>query len=109
VHASSVESFFERRSAEHLTFDHRKLDRLGRRVKGLLDLANEMKGQHVHFKSPTDSIDTKTQVGRFFFHVLASLAQMEQELIVERTRAVAVSRDSALSPTGPFCLRRRRC
>jgi hypothetical protein len=96
VHASSVESFFERRSAEHLTFDHRKLDRLGRRVKGLLDLANEMKGQHIHFKSLTDSIDTKTPVGRLFFHVMASLAQMEQELIAERTRAVAVSRDRTL-------------
>ena len=96
MHASSVESFFERRSAEHLAFDHWKLDRLGRRVKGLLDLANEMKGQHVHFKSLTDSIDTKTPVGRFFFHFMASLAQMEQELIVERTRAVAISRDWTL-------------
>ena len=55
-----------------------------------------MKGQHIHFKSLTDSIDTKTPVGRFFFHVMASLAQMEQELIAERTRAVAVSRDRTL-------------
>ena len=26
-------------------------------------------------------------MGRFFFHIMASLAQMERELIVERTRA----------------------
>jgi hypothetical protein len=64
-------------------------------VEGLLDLVNEMKNQHVHFKTMTDSIDTKTPVGRFFFHVMASLA-MEQELIVERTRAVAGSRDWTL-------------
>jgi DNA invertase Pin-like site-specific DNA recombinase len=32
-------------------------------------------------------IDTKTPAGRFFFHIMASLAQMERELIVERTRA----------------------
>jgi hypothetical protein len=51
VHASNVKSFFERRSAEHLAFDHWKLDRLGRRVKELLDLVHEMKGQHVDFKS----------------------------------------------------------
>ena len=61
-----------------------------------LDLVNEMKNQHVHFKTLTDSIDTKTPVGRFFFHVMASLAQMEQELIVERTRAVAGSSDRTL-------------
>jgi DNA invertase Pin-like site-specific DNA recombinase len=54
-----------------------------------------MKNQHVHFKTMPDSIDTKTPVGRFFFHVMASLA-MEQELIVERTRAVAGSRDRTL-------------
>ncbi len=64
-----------------------KLDRLGRSVKGLVDLVLELESQHVHFRSLTDSIDTKTPAGRFFFHVMASLAQMERELIVERTRA----------------------
>jgi len=64
-----------------------KLDRLGRSVKGLVDLVTNFENQKVHFKSLTDSIDTKTPAGRFFFHVMASLAQMERELIVERTRA----------------------
>ena len=64
-----------------------KLDRLGRSVKGLVDLVMNLESQQVHFKSLTDSIDTKTPAGRFFFHVMASLAQMERELIVERTRA----------------------
>jgi DNA invertase Pin-like site-specific DNA recombinase len=41
----------------------------------------------VHFKSLTDSIDTTTPAGRFFFHVMASLAQMERELLIERTQA----------------------
>ena len=41
----------------------------------------------VHFKSLTDHIDTSSPTGRFFFHIMASLAQMERELIVERTRA----------------------
>ena len=35
----------------------------------------------------TDAIDTSTPAGRFFFHVMASLAQMERELLIERTRA----------------------
>jgi len=64
-----------------------KLDRLGRSVKGLVDLVNELKNRRAHFKSLADGIDTKTQAGRFFFQVMASLAQMERELIIERTRA----------------------
>jgi DNA invertase Pin-like site-specific DNA recombinase len=64
-----------------------KLDRLGRSVKGFVELVNELERDHIHFKSLTDSIDTKTPAGRFFFHVMASLAQMERELIIERTRA----------------------
>ena len=64
-----------------------KLDRLGRSVKNLVDLVVELHKQGVHFKSLTDSIDTGTPSGRFFFHVMASLAQMERELTIERTRA----------------------
>ena len=64
-----------------------KLDRLGRSVKSLVDLVGELHGQGVQFKSLTDSIDTGTASGRFFFHVMASLAQMERELMVERTCA----------------------
>ena len=64
-----------------------KLDRLGRSVKNLVDLVGELHGQGVQFKSLTDSIDTGTASGRFFFHVMASLAQMERELMVERTCA----------------------
>ena len=64
-----------------------KLDRLGRSVKNLVDLVGELQKQGIQFKSLTDAIDTGTPSGRFFFHVMASLAQMERELTVERTRA----------------------
>jgi DNA invertase Pin-like site-specific DNA recombinase len=64
-----------------------KLDRLGRSVKNLIEFVNSLEKNKVHFKSLTDQIDTSSTMGRFFFHVLASLAQMERELIVERTRA----------------------
>ena len=64
-----------------------KLDRLGRSVKNLVDLVSDLQKQGVHFKSLTDSIDTGTPSGRFFFHVMASLAEMERELTIERTRA----------------------
>jgi DNA invertase Pin-like site-specific DNA recombinase len=68
-----------------------KLDRLGRSVKGLVDLVHDLETQKVHFQSLTDGIDTKTPADRFFFHVMASLAQMERELIRERTRAGLVA------------------
>lgn len=65
----------------------RKLNRLGRSVKNLVDLVGELHKSDIQFKSLTDAIDTGTPSGRFFFHVMASLAEMERELIVERTRA----------------------
>jgi DNA invertase Pin-like site-specific DNA recombinase len=64
-----------------------KLDRLGRSVKHLVDLTSDLSRQGINFKSLTDSIDTSTPSGRFFFHVMASLAEMERKLIIERTRA----------------------
>jgi DNA invertase Pin-like site-specific DNA recombinase len=64
-----------------------KLDRLGRSVKHLVGLVGELQERHVQFKSLTDAIDTGTPSGRFFFHVMASLAEMERELTIERTRA----------------------
>jgi DNA invertase Pin-like site-specific DNA recombinase len=64
-----------------------KLDRLGRTVKGLIDLVNKLHEDDIHFKSITDNVDTSSTSGRFFFHVMASLAQMERELVAERTKA----------------------
>ncbi|KFX07733.1 DNA-invertase [Pectobacterium betavasculorum] len=64
-----------------------KLDRLGRSVKNLVTLISELHERGIHFRSLTDSIDTSTPMGRFFFHVMSALAEMERELIVERTLA----------------------
>ena len=62
-------------------------------LKHLVDLVGQLHKQGVQFKSLTDSIDTGTASGRFFFHVMASLAEMERELTIERTRAgLAVAR-----------------
>ena len=64
-----------------------KLDRLGRTVKGLVDLVTKLESDGIQFRSLTDGIDTSTGPGRFFFHIMAAMAQMERDLIVERTRA----------------------
>lgn len=64
-----------------------KLDRLGRSMRHLVVLVEELRERDINFRSLTDSIDTSTPMGRFFFHVMGALAEMERELIVERTRA----------------------
>lgn len=64
-----------------------KLDRLGRSLKDLVGIITDLSSREVQFKSLTDSIDTATTSGRFFFNVMASLAQMERELNQERTNA----------------------
>ncbi|ANE73866.1 recombinase family protein [Dickeya solani] len=64
-----------------------KLDRLGRSVRDLITMVSDLQAHGIHFRSLTDAIDTTTPAGRFFFHVMSALAEMERELIVERTRA----------------------
>lgn len=64
-----------------------KLDRLGRTVRQLVNFVTQLRKSGMNFKSLTDNIDTTSSGGRFFFHIMASLAEMEGELIAERTKA----------------------
>lgn len=64
-----------------------KLDRLGRSMKGLVDLAAHLSARKVDLRSLTDGIDTKGAAGQFFFHIMAAFAAMERDLIQERTNA----------------------
>jgi DNA invertase Pin-like site-specific DNA recombinase len=64
-----------------------KLDRLGRTARQLVGLIEELQSRQVGFRSLTDGIHTSSPVGRLFFHVMAALAEMERDLVRERTRA----------------------
>ena len=64
-----------------------KLDRLGRSIQGLISLAADLSARKIDFRSLTDGFDTSTASGRLLFHILASVAEMERELIKERTVA----------------------
>jgi DNA invertase Pin-like site-specific DNA recombinase len=64
-----------------------KLDRLGRSVKDLIDIVNELKDKGVGFRSLNESIDTGSPAGKCFFHVIAAISEMERDLIRERTKA----------------------
>lgn len=69
------------------TFVVWKLDRMGRSILDLITKMAELERRGIAFKSLTEGIDTSTPGGRLIMHVMASLAQFERDLIVERTRA----------------------
>jgi len=64
-----------------------KLDRLGRTVTGLIELVDSLPARDIQFRRLTDGIDTSSSQGRFFFHVVGAFAELERDLIRERTRA----------------------
>jgi site-specific DNA recombinase len=64
-----------------------KLDRLSRSVRDIFTLAEDVFGQDgKHLASLGESIDTTTAMGRAMLGMAAVFAQMERELIGERTR-----------------------
>lgn len=67
-----------------------KLDRLGRTMKGLVDLAAELAGRGIGLRSITDGIDTAGTAGKLVFHILAAMAEMERDLNRERTTAALI-------------------
>jgi DNA invertase Pin-like site-specific DNA recombinase len=63
-----------------------KLDRISRSTKHLIELSETFDRMGVNFVSLGDSIDTTTPMGRFFFRVMASIAELERDMIAERTK-----------------------
>ena len=64
-----------------------RLDRLGRTLKQLIELINDLNSKGVGFKSLTENIDTTTSGGKLLFHIFGALAEFEREVIRERTNA----------------------
>ena len=64
-----------------------RLDRLGRSLKHLIELVENLEKKKVGFKSLQESIDTTTSGGRLVFHIFGALAEFERHLIRERTQA----------------------
>lgn len=64
-----------------------KFDRLGRSVKNLLNLMDDvLKPRKIEFRSLTEQIDTNTPLGKMFFTITAAFAEMERSLAIERSR-----------------------
>lgn len=64
-----------------------KLDRISRSTKHLIELVELFEEKGVEFVSVQDNIDTSTALGRFFFRIMASIAELERDIISERTKA----------------------
>jgi DNA invertase Pin-like site-specific DNA recombinase len=64
-----------------------KLDRLGRSLRDLITMLDDLKRWGVKFRSLKEAIDTNTPTGRAMWQMIGVLAEFERSLISERTRA----------------------
>lgn len=64
-----------------------KLDRLGRITCELMRLQEDLQSKDISLISLTENLDTSTPIGKFAFQLLCSLAEMERNVISERTVA----------------------
>jgi len=63
-----------------------KLDRLSRRTLDTLNLIENLETKGIAFHSISEKVDTKSATGRFFLTILSAIAQMERDMIAERTK-----------------------
>ena len=72
-----------------------RIDRLGRSLIDVLNTVNLLREQGVKVRSLSDGIDPETTSGRLMLGMLATLAEYERELIVERVNAgIAAAKQS---------------
>lgn len=72
-----------------------RVDRLGRSLIDVLNTVNLLRDRGVHVRSVSDGIDPATSTGRLMLNMLATLAEYERELIVERVNAgIAAARQN---------------
>src|SRR5881227_247366 len=64
-----------------------RLDRLGRSLKHLIETVMGLQARGINFRSLTEHVDTSTPGGKFTFHLFGALAEMERDVIRQRTRA----------------------
>jgi len=64
-----------------------KIDRIARSARNLLNLLERLKERGVLFECADQPISTNESTGRFLVTVLGAVAELERELISERTKA----------------------
>ena len=72
-----------------------RIDRLGRSLIDVLNTVNLLRERDIQVRSISDGIDPSTSTGRLMLNMLATLAEYERELIVERVNAgIAAARQN---------------
>jgi DNA invertase Pin-like site-specific DNA recombinase len=74
-------------SREHDILTCWRLDRAGRSTLNVLELLRTLEERNIGFRSLTEGVDTTTPAGKLLATMLSAFAQMEREIIVERTHA----------------------
>src|ERR1700751_6400854 len=64
-----------------------RLDRLGRNLKHLITLLEELQALGIAFVSLNEGIDATTPAGKLQMHILGAIAEFERARIAERVRA----------------------
>lgn len=64
-----------------------KLDRLGRTLEGIIEVLSLLERRGVQFFSLTERVDMTTPMGKAMLQMMAVVAELERNLIVERTKA----------------------
>jgi len=63
-----------------------RLDRIGRSVRNLLNLIDDLKGSNVELICTDQEINTSTPGGKLLFTLLGAISEFELELIRDRTK-----------------------
>jgi site-specific DNA recombinase len=79
-----------------------KLDRLARNTIEALEIAKLMDRSGVALHSISERLDTQSAMGKFFFTLIASLAEMERNVIAERTSAALAHKRANGEKTGGY-------
>jgi DNA invertase Pin-like site-specific DNA recombinase len=61
-----------------------KLDRLGRSIRDLLNIINQLEKNNVSFQVLDQQIDTSTPSGKLLLHMLGAIAEFENDLRASR-------------------------
>jgi DNA invertase Pin-like site-specific DNA recombinase len=64
-----------------------RLDRLGRSLKHLIQVSEDLESRKIGLCSLQEGFDTSTSGGKLIFSVFGALAEFERNLISERTKA----------------------
>ena len=82
-----------------------KLDRLGRTTRRLIEFIEDLQERQIGFKSLHNNIDTTTSEGMFMYRLFSALAELERDLLRERTCAgLAAARARGRKGGGQFKL-----